>query len=124
MQEDEHFLDKAGSGEFCLVKGDDIRSFRFFINEAAQKVVDSIEETLTYCDFTSEHWTRIRTNNVIEGLTREIRRRNRVAETFPNVNSALMLGRVHISCVCGFLSQFLADARPKFADVLTHFKNF
>ena len=24
---------------------------------------DGIEETLTYCDFPSEHWTRIRTNN-------------------------------------------------------------
>ena len=28
---------------------------------------------LTYCDFPSEHWTRIRTNNVIERLNREIR---------------------------------------------------
>ena len=26
----------------------------------------SVEETLTYCDFPCEHWTRIRTNNVIE----------------------------------------------------------
>ena len=29
----------------------------------------SVEETLTYCDFPYEHWTRIRTNNVIERLT-------------------------------------------------------
>ena len=36
------------------------------LKEAAKKVEDSIEETLTYCDFPSEHWTRIRTNNVIE----------------------------------------------------------
>ena len=33
---------------------------------AAKKVEDGIEETLTYCDFPSEHWTRIRTNNVIK----------------------------------------------------------
>ena len=33
------------------------------------------EETLTYCDFLSEHWTRIRANNVIERLNQEIRRR-------------------------------------------------
>ena len=39
---------------------------------------DGIEETLTYCAFPSEHWTRIRTNNVIGRLTREIRRRPRV----------------------------------------------
>ena len=48
------------------------------LKEAAKKVEDGIEETLTYCDFPSEHWTRIRTNNVIERLNREIRRRTRV----------------------------------------------
>ena len=37
-----------------------------------------IEETLTCCDFPSEHWTSIRTNNVFERLNREIRRRIRV----------------------------------------------
>ena len=38
------------------------------LKEAARKVEDGIEETLTYCKFPSEHWTRIRTNNVIERL--------------------------------------------------------
>ena len=42
-----------------------------------------------YCDFPSEHWTRIRTNNVIERLNREIRRRTRVVGSFPDGNSAL-----------------------------------
>lgn len=41
------------------------------LKEAAKKVEDSIEETLAYCDFPSEHWARIRTNNVIERLNRE-----------------------------------------------------
>ena len=31
-----------------------------------------MEETLTSCDFPREHSTRIRTNNVIERLNREI----------------------------------------------------
>ena len=61
------------------------------LKEAAKKVEDGIEETLTYCDFPSEHWTRIHTNNVIEQLNREIRRRTRVVGTFPDGNSALML---------------------------------
>ena len=39
-----------------------------------------MEETLTSCDFPREHWTRIRTNNVIERLNREIRRRTRVVK--------------------------------------------
>ncbi len=33
VQEDEHFLDKAGPGEFCLVEGADILPFSFFIEE-------------------------------------------------------------------------------------------
>ena len=45
------------------------------LKEATQKVEFGIEEALTYCDFPSEHWTRIRTNNVIEWLNRKIRRR-------------------------------------------------
>ena len=45
------------------------------LKEAAKKVEGGIEETLTYCDFPSEHWSRIRTNNVIERLDREIRPR-------------------------------------------------
>ena len=61
------------------------------LKEAAKKVEDGIEETLIYCDFPSEHWTRIHTNNVIEQLNREIRRRTRVVGTFPDGNSALML---------------------------------
>ena len=51
---------------------------------------DGIEETLTYCDFPDEHRTRIRKNNVIEWLNREIRRRTRVVGRFPDGNPALM----------------------------------
>lgn len=36
------------------------------LKEAAQKVEDGIEETLTHADFSFEHWTRICTNNVME----------------------------------------------------------
>lgn len=60
------------------------------LKEAANKVEDNIEETLTYCDSPSEHRTLIRTNKVIERLNREIRRRTRVVSCFPDGNSALM----------------------------------
>ena len=53
-----------------------LRSMR--LKEAAKKVEDSIEETLTYMDFPPQHWLKIRTNNVIERMNREIRRRTRV----------------------------------------------
>ena len=43
------------------------------LKEAAKKVEDGVEETLFHCDFPTEHWTRIRTNNVIERLNWDIR---------------------------------------------------
>ncbi len=69
--------------------------------EAAKKVESGIEETLTYCDFPSEHWTKIRTNNVIERLNREIRRRTRVVGAFQDGNSALMLVCARLRHVAG-----------------------
>ena len=71
------------------------------LKEAAKKVLESIDETLTYYDFPSEHWMKIRTNNTIERLNREIRRRTRVVGTFPDGNSALMLVCARLRYVAG-----------------------
>ena len=76
-----------------------LRSMR--LNEAAKKVEDGIEETLTYMDFPSQHWLKIRTNNVIERMNREIRRRTRVVGTFPDGKSALMLVCARLRYVSG-----------------------
>ena len=62
---------KKAAREKAKAVVEQLRSMK--LKEAAKKVEDGIEETLTYCDFPSEHWTRIRTNNVIERLNREIR---------------------------------------------------
>ena len=69
--------------------------------EAAKKVSESINETLIYYDFLSKHWMKIRTNNTIEHLNREIRRRTRVVGTFPDGNSALMLVCARLRYVAG-----------------------
>lgn len=69
--------------------------------EATKRVADGIEETLTYCNFPSEHWTRIRTNNVIERLNHEIRRRTRVVGSSLDGNSALMLICARLRHVAG-----------------------
>ena len=61
------------------------------LSSAAKKVEDSIEETLTYMLFPSEHWIRIRTNNTLERINREIKRRTKVVGTFPDGESVLML---------------------------------
>lgn len=59
--------------------------------KAAEKVETGIEETLSYMHFPREHWLKIRTNNGLERLMREIRRRTRVVGSFPDGHSALML---------------------------------
>lgn len=69
-------------------------------DEAAAKVVrDGYAETLAYCGMPREHWRRIRTNNAIERLNREIRRRIRVVGTFPDGKSALMLAAARLKYV-------------------------
>ena len=64
---------KPKEAEFCLREG--------------------IGETTTYLldDYPREHRRLIRTNNMIERLNREIRRRTRVVGSFPDGRSALML---------------------------------
>lgn len=71
--------------------------------KAAPKVEDGIEETLTYMDCSTQHWTRIRTNNTIEHLNREIKRRTKAIGTFPDGQSALML-------VCARLHHVVANS--------------
>ena len=56
---------------------------------AAKKIEEGIEETITYMDFPSQHWQRIRTNNTMERANREIKRRTRAIGAFPDGQSAL-----------------------------------
>ena len=63
------------------------------LKAAAGCLREGIGETTTYLlpEFPDGHRGRIRTNNMIERLNREIRRRTRVVGSFPDGNSALML---------------------------------
>ena len=61
------------------------------LGAAARTVRDGFVETLAYTEFLPEHWRQIRMNNGIERINRKIRRRTRIAGTFPDGNSALML---------------------------------
>ena len=63
------------------------------LREAAKCLREGIDETTTYLmeSYPVEHRRRIRTNNMIERLNREIRRRTRVVGSFPDGRSALML---------------------------------
>src|SRR5262245_41237824 len=63
---------------------------------AAELVEAAIEETLAYYAFPEEHWRRIRTNNPLERILREIRRRTRVVGAFPDGHSALNLAAARL----------------------------
>ena len=68
----------------------------------AGKIVEAgLDETLSYMSFPNEHWTRIRTNNPLERIMREIRRRTRVVGAFPDGKSALMLVAARLRHVAG-----------------------
>lgn len=71
------------------------------LSSAAKKLEEGIEETLTYMEFPSQHWSRIRTNNTIERLNREIKRRTRAIGAFPDGQSALMLVCARLRHVAG-----------------------
>ena len=81
------------SREAAMAKADEVAASLegMRLGAAAKVVREGCLETLTYTDFPMQHWTRIRTNNAIERLNREIRRRTRVVGTFPDGHSALML---------------------------------
>ena len=81
--------DKAAALEKAKAVEEKLRGMK--LSKAADKVRDSIQETLTYMGFPEEHWMRIRTNNTLERINREIKRRTKVVGTFPDGESALML---------------------------------
>jgi putative transposase len=68
---------------------------------AAELVVTAVEETLAYHAFPEEHWRRIRTNNPLERILREIRRRTRVVGSFPDGQSALNLAAARLRHIAG-----------------------
>lgn len=71
------------------------------LNKAAQIVREGINDTIAYYDFPDAHWGRIRTNNPLERILREVRRRTRVVGAFPDGNSALMLVAARLRHIAG-----------------------
>ena len=81
---------------------------------AAKIVEEGAKETLSYYAFPSQHWRSLRTNNPLERLMREIRRRTRVVGAFPDGRSALMLVAArlrHISATRWGTRRYLNMAR-------------
>jgi transposase-like protein len=78
---------------------DDLRASK--MSKAADLVEQSAHETLTYYAFPDIHWQKIRTNNPLERLMREIRRRTRVVGAFPDGQSCLNLAAARLRYIAG-----------------------
>jgi putative transposase len=89
--------------EAALKKAEDVavKLEAMRLDKAAVLVRESVAETLSYMYFPSEHWRQIRTNNPLERIMREIRRRTRVVGAFPDGKSALMLVAARLRHIAG-----------------------
>ncbi len=77
----------------------ELRAMR--LNKAADPVEGKIRETLGYYSFPDSHWRKIRTNNPLERLMKEIRRRTRVVGAFPDGRSCLCLAAARLKHIAG-----------------------
>jgi putative transposase len=91
--------DIAAAREKAIRVIEKLRGLR--LTRAAELAEAGLAETLTYYAFPEEHWRRIRTNNSLERLLREIRRRTRVVGAFPDGQSALNLAAARLRHVAG-----------------------
>lgn len=71
------------------------------LSQAADLLKNSLEETLSYMNYPDKHWLRIRTNNPLERVIKEVRRRTRVVGAFPDGRSALMLVAARLRHIAG-----------------------
>ena len=91
--------DVAAAREKAVRVIEKLRGLR--LTNAAELMEMAVEETLTYCASTEEHWRRIRTNNPLERILREIRRRTRVVGAFLDGQSALNLAAARLRHIAG-----------------------
>jgi YD repeat-containing protein len=71
------------------------------LRKAAALLREGVSETLEYVAFPREHRSRIRTNNALERIRKEVRRRTRVVGAFPDGQSALKLVAARLRQVAG-----------------------
>ena len=83
-QENRKAAETKAAGVVANLKGMKLRA-------AAELVEGGIQETLTFFSYPPQHWIKLKTNNPMERLLKEARRRTKVVGAFPDGHSALML---------------------------------
>ena len=71
------------------------------MGKAADLLEERIQETLTFYAFPDSHWIKLRTNNPLERLMKEIRRRTKVVGAFPDGKSCLNLAAARLRHIAG-----------------------
>lgn len=89
--------------EAALKKAEDVavKLESMKLSKAAEFIRGSVHETLSYMSCPREHWLRLRTNNPLERVMKEIKRRTKVVGSFPDGRSALMLSAARLRHVAG-----------------------
>ena len=90
---------RAAAEAKAKVVVDELRDVR--VSRAAELVEAHLGETLTYYAFPNCHWIKLRTNNPLERIMREIRRRTRVVGAFPDGQSCLNLAAARLRHIAG-----------------------
>ena len=71
------------------------------LSKAAGLAENHIAETFSFYAFPDQRWIKLKTNNPLERVMREIRRRPRVVEAFPDGQSALNLAAARLRQIAG-----------------------
>ncbi len=71
------------------------------LRKAAKILCAGVGETLTYYGFPEPHWRRLRPNNPLERILREIGRRPRVVGALPDGEAALNLAAGRLRHIAG-----------------------
>ena len=91
--------DRQAAEEKATAVKEKLRAMK--LTQAVKLIDEHIHETLSYYDFPSTHWRSLKTNNPLERIMREIRRRTRVVGAFPDGYSALMLCAARLRHIAG-----------------------
>jgi putative transposase len=91
------------SRQAAVSKIDDVKAklVSMKLRKVADWIAETAPETLAYYSYPDRHWRRIRTNNPLERIMREIRRRTRVVGAFPDGESALNLAAARLRHIAG-----------------------
>ncbi len=108
--------DRKAAAEKMATVVRELRASR--LNKAAALLEEHGHETLTYYGFPDSHWIKLRTNNPLERIMREIRRRTRVVGAFPDGKSCLNLAAARLRHIAGthWSTRKYMNMNPLFAD--------